>query len=403
MFEIGSEFHYEEINDRENLLSVFERTAEKAQRHTEFLRCGRDAIGFVADDIIAGAEGVSADAGNEGRYIVFMPALSCDSMVRPFEARNFEVCYYKLSENLFVNEEDLLNKMKEADESPDGQNLTVLLMNFYGTADIQKTAEKVREMFPKAVLIEDVTHIIMEPERYIRKGNCVNYLVGSIRKWLGIPDGAVAFSDGEFLMGALTGESDFTELRRIALSEKAEYLKNGDPELKVHFRKLLSDAEDSLMDGLDPYIMSDESAEYLENIDALTICEKRYNNYHNLYSMLKANPLYDKAFRLLPECEKGEGASTPFMLPIILDIDFMRRSAITEEGKSITRDEFEKMLAQKGIYAPVLWPISKEAAKACSVSKNFSENMLAFWIDQRYDRFHMERINEVLSEELSRL
>ena len=87
----------------------------------------------------------------------------------------------------------------------------------------------------------------------------------------------------------------------------------------------------------------------------------------------------------------------------VLDIDFMRRSAITEEGKNITRDEFEQRLAKRGVYAPVLWPISKEAASTCENAKTFSEHMLAFWIDQRYSRFDMVQIAEVFYDELSRL
>ena len=401
MFEIGSEFHYEEINERENLISVFERTAEKAGRYALFLRCGRDAIGFVADDMIAR---YTADTGEKDeRMTVFMPALSCDSMVRPFEVRGFEVEYYRLKDNYTPDTDYLIQRIEAADNSGDGRKMSVLLMNYFGIADVRKTAEILRQQFSQLVIIEDVTHILMEPESYCLGDSPMNYQVGSIRKWMGIPDGAVAIAKEEFLMGALTGESDFAELRRIALSEKTDYLRNGDSELKAHFRKLLSDAEDSLEDGLDPYIISEESADYLENIDALTICERRYYNYHNLYALLSENPLCGKSFHLLPENEKGDTAATPFMLPIILDIEFMRRSAITEEGRNITRDAFEQILAKKGVYAPVLWPISDEAKKVCDMSKQFSENMLAFWIDQRYDRFHMERINEVLSEELGKL
>ena len=130
-----------------------------------------------------------------------------------------------------------------------------------------------------------------------------------------------------------------------------------------------------------------------------------WKNYKNLYRLLKEAPLFDKAYRLLPEipANDDEYEYTPFMLPIVLDIDFMKRSAITDEGKSITRDGFERRLAGRGVYAPVLWPISKEAADTCANSGSFSDNMLAFWIDQRYSRFDMERVAEILRDELSRL
>jgi len=397
MYEIGSEFHFEKNNVRENLIEVFEHAASKSGRNVAFLRCGRDAIGFVADDIIAKME----DAGDDslGKK-VFLPALSCDSMVRPFEVRGFDVSFYRLKEDLTVDTEYLISEMGKV---TDNSKLSVLFMNFYGIADTTEASKAVRESFANAAIIEDVTHILLEPEKYLEtdKAAYVDYHVGSIRKWLGVPDGALAISKDEFVMGALTGETDFSLLRMEALKEKTQYLDNGDEELKVHFRKLLSDAEDSLSDGLDPYHMSDESAEYLKSIDALYMSEKRAMNYHNLYSMLKALPIYGKAFRLLKEEDYEE--FTPFMLPIVLDIDFMRRSAITEEGKTITRDGFEKVLASKGVYAPVLWPISEEAAKTCPVSESFADKMLAFWIDQRYNRFDMERICEVLDESLAQI
>jgi hypothetical protein len=280
-------------------------------------------------------------------------------------------------------------------------------MNFFGTAPVSEVSEAVKERCPEAILIEDVTHILLEPEKYMSAASAADYHVGSIRKWLGVPDGAIAVSKDEFVMGALTGDTDFTELRAMAQHEKTEYLETGDQELKSHFRKLLADAEESLSDGLDPFLMSDNSAEYLKTVELDSIISRRSVNYRCLYKALSDMPLCGKAFRLLPEITGGDDgldyAYTPFMLPIVLDIDFIRRSAITEEGKKMTRDAFERRLAESGIYAPVLWPISEEAAAACENSKSFSENMLTFWIDQRYDRFDMEHVAEVLSDELSRL
>ena len=394
MYEIGSEFFLEKVNERENLIDVFSRGCEKNGRTIEFLRCGRDAIGFVCDDLIAQKE----------KGIVFIPALSCDSMVKPFEVRGFETAFYRLKDNLTIDTDYLMESISGVIESGKYKesSITVLLMNHFGIADIKESAAALKKAYPDICLIEDVTHIIMEPSKYITEGSDdIDYTVGSLRKWMGIPDGAIAIGKNEFLMGALTGETDFSSLRLQALTEKREYMKEGGDELKNHFRTLLSDAEDSLSDGLDPYIMSEYSAEYLSDIDILSVCEKRNSNYHNLYSLLEKLPLCGKAFNLLPEIEDEE--LTPFMLPIVLDIDFMRRSAITDEGRDITRDGFEKKLAEKGIYAPVLWPISPKAASVCKVSEKFSENMLSFYIDQRYNRFDMINISEVLMSELSAL
>ncbi len=390
MYEIGSEFFFEEINERENLIGAFLEESRKYGKTLEFLRCGRDAIGFVCDDIIA----------RKDKGLAIVPALACDSMVKPFEVRGFETEYYKISDSLKVDEDYLIGVIRKALDcgNYEEDRISVLLMNYYGIANIDDIAAKLRESFPKITLIEDVTHIIMEPENYLCRES-IDYTVGSLRKWLGIPDGAIAAGKNEFLMGALTGETDFSSMRRQAQQEKNEYMKSGDGDLKTHFRGLLADAEDTLNDGLDPYIMTDFSADYLSRIDILSICDRRSSNYHNLYKLFEKLPLCGKAFHMLPEVKDGE--FTPFMLPIVLDIDFMRRSAITDEGRGITRDGFEQKLAQKGIYAPVLWPIADEAAGVCASSGDFSENMLAFPIDQRYNRFDMVQISEVLMQELS--
>ena len=398
MYEIGSEFNFLKTSKRQNLVASLSEIAQNNDRYAEFLRCGRDAIGFIADDVIA---------KNDDEIRVLMPALACDSMVRPFEVRGLGISYYALGENLSVDENDLIGKISEitGDDNEEKVTPVILLMNFFGCTRISEVTKKIKDTCRKAIIIEDVTHILMDPDKYLVQDILADYHVGSIRKWLGVPDGAVAISSTEFVMGALTGETDFTALRTEALIEKTEYLDNGDQELKAHFRKLLSDAEDSLSDGLDPYHMSDVSADYLSDLDTGYIRTRRSANYRNLYKMLKEAPLCDKAYRLLPEIPESDNGyeSTPFMLPIVLDVDFLRRSAITDDGKAITRDDFEKRLAQRGVYAPVLWPISDEAGKVDENARHFSENMLAFWIDQRYNRFDMEQVAEILNDELSRL
>ncbi|MCR5657649.1 MAG: hypothetical protein K6G06_09330 [Butyrivibrio sp.] len=395
MYEIGSEFNFEKINDRTDFIELLSHEAEKKNRYIEFLRCGRDAIGFVADDIIARSKTFDDDADRASK--VFIPALSCDSMVKPFEVRGFEVVFYRLNEDLSVDK-DYLEELIAFEKRP-----VVLVMNLFGITDTGALSQSLKAKNENTILIEDVTHIITEPENFLGgEGESLSdYHVGSIRKWLGVPDGAVAISKSEFVMGALTGETDFSVLRAQAMEEKTRYLDNGDQNLKTHFRALLSEAEDSLNDGLDPYIMSDLSADYLSEMDLDNLQHRRRVNYDTLYKALKELPLCGKAFKLYDKVDTD--AQTPFMLQIVLDIDFMQRSAITDEGKSITRDMFERKLAENGLYAPVLWPIYDEARAVCKVASDFSDNMLAFWIDQRYSRFDMENVAEIFADTLSKI
>jgi hypothetical protein len=70
----------------------------------------------------------------------------------------------------------------------------------------------------------------------------------------------------------------------------------------------------------------------------------------------------------------------PFSLPILVE----------------NRDEVQKKLAQRGVYAPVLWPISDEARRVCEVSAYVSDRMLSLPIDQRYNYDDIEDIASIV-------
>lgn len=264
----------------------------------------------------------------------------------------------------------------------------VLTMNLYGCADQRKYNEMLRRKYPQLVLVEDVTHLLLNPELYDTES--ADYCIGSIRKWMGVPDGAVVISSSGMIHAAMqTEETKFTRLRAQAQHLKADYLDLGDPELKTRFRGMLSEAENSLEDGRHPHEMTALSRELLSHVDLSRMRYRRSVNYHCLYSLLRNMTECGQYFRLLPEVPEE---IAPFTLPVILNPDRL------PEGQS--RDAFERCLAARGVYAPVLWPIDDRARSACAVSAEIADQMLAFWIDQRYDRFDMEHVAEVFREEL---
>lgn len=403
-YEIGSEFNYEPSEQGEDLLSLFRGRGEAC-----FTRCGRDAIGLIAEDIRrkkqpsgkSGDAPETAGAEEPSAYMAFLPALSCDSMVLPFRTHGFEVCFYALRKDLTPDLQSLQGLLRQKMQSrricP-----AVLLMNLFGSADIHAAAEQIRIGCPSAVIIEDITHLLFNPEK--QETHCADYLIGSIRKWLGVPDGAAAVSlSGGFRAEAEQRETAFTTLRAEALRLKTEYLRTGDPDTKKKFRALFSQAEQSLDDGMLPAAMSEQSRRYLSCIDMERIRSRRTANYHALYKALAVLPENGTAFRMLPELPE---TTVPFMLPVVLrhadEPDSARRhSPDTPDRTDLSgRDVFEKQLAARNLYAPVLWPIAEEAAACCPVSRDFSEHMLAFWIDQRYGPDDMLHAAAVFTEEL---
>lgn len=402
-YEIGSEFNYEPSERGEDLLSLFRGRGEAV-----FTRCGRDAIGLIAEDIRlkkqpagkAGDAPETAGAEEPVTYMAFLPALSCDSMFLPFRTHGFEVYFYALREDLTPDLQFLQGLLRQKMQ---GRRIcpAVLLMNLFGTADIHAAAEQIRITFPSAVIIEDITHLLFNPEK--QETRCADYLIGSIRKWLGVPDGAAAVSlSGEFRAEAEERETAFTTLRAEALRMKTEYLQTGEPDTKKKFRALFAQAEQSLDDGACPVALSEQSRRYLSCIDTDRIRSRRTANYHALYKALAALPENGRTFRMLPELPE---TTVPFMLPVVLQYaDAGDRVGRQQDVQSRTelsgRDAFEKQLAARNLYAPVLWPIAEAAAACCPVSRDFSEHMLAFWIDQRYEPDDMLHAAAVFAEEL---
>ena len=86
---------------------------------------------------------------------------------------------------------------------------------------------------------------------------------------------------------------------------------------------------------------------------------------------------------LVPGLERSfEGA--PFSLPILVD----------------DRDNVQRRLAQKGVYAPLLWPVCDQARNICPVSANMADRMLSIPVDQRYDWDDIEEISKIVLENI---
>ncbi len=441
MREIGSEYHMDPADGGEDLVSVLKCEAGAAGRGIRFLRCGRDALGFIADEIArrgagAAGEGASdvagaADAG--AARTLYIPALCCDSMVLPFSRRGWHIEYYRLKSDLSADTGhlcSLIDKAGAVDGAADGTLSdavevpapVVLVMNYYGLVATEEVRRCIRERCPDAVIIEDVTHRVFSPAEFLNDDIPADYHIGSIRKWMGVTDGsfvtgpadmgdAAEAADAATETAAATGTagasdttddsvSDFTRLRRQALLEKRDYIFSEDrPQtLKDHFRGLFGEAEDSLEDGIYPMPMSDVAREILKTCDLQGMRARRRENFRVLRECLAADPLCGEMYEIqnpdaeIPDC--------PFMLPIVMHTDHIRESAHTAAGRSITRDRFENKLAARGVYAPVLWPIDAQAAEVCDVSRRFAQNMLAFYIDQRYEADDMRYAAEVFGDEL---
>ncbi len=223
MREIGSEYHMDPADGGEDLVSVLKCEAVAAGRGIRFLRCGRDALGFIADEIAR--KGAEAAGGCTARTL-YIPALCCDSMVLPFSRRGWHIEYYRLKSDLSADTEhlcSLIDKAGTVDGAADGTLSdavevpapVVLVMNYYGLVATEEVRRCIRERCPDAVIIEDVTHRVFSPAEFLNDDISADYHIGSIRKWMGVTDGS--FVTGPVDMGDVAETADAKLLRRRVL------------------------------------------------------------------------------------------------------------------------------------------------------------------------------------------
>lgn len=355
MKEIGSEFSLYSRND------YYFRRIKSLGKSVRFLRCGRDAIGYVADLL-------SKESG-----IVLMPAYCCDSMVNPFIIRGWKIIYYPINEDLSVDFENLISIAENY--TPD----IILLMNFFGIAETSDTIRLIRDKWSDITIIEDITHSLFDLEEIY--SDQVDYYIGSIRKWFGIPDGALVISNRNFESEIKYYETDFVTLRSQGLSLKEEYNHTNDPDTKFIFRKMLSDAEVSLDNGRYPCSISYESQYILDNMNVETLRNNRKLNAKVLLNCLSTVPKVK-----FPKGIENILKTTPFSIPILV------------ENRTFIQNE----LASNGIYCSLLWPLSEEARKMSPFAKMMESSMLSIPIDQRYDASDMNIIYNAISNLLKK-
>lgn len=324
-------------------------------REMTYLRTGREALLYASCNCKPGKDAV-----------ILCPAYSCWSMIAPFKSSGWTVVYYKLNSDLTVDE-DYLEKILPG-VKPDA----ILTMNYYGSASTVSAVQVVKAYNEKITVIEDFSHCSFCLDSIYNEQ--VDFYVTSIRKSIGVCDGALIMSKKPTNRQYIGADApDFGELRLGAQRRKGRYGVTKSLDDKDIFLAELRQGEAMIdkLSGIHP--ISEVSMKMLEAINGEEIAFIRRENIKHLWEELRWD------VNMIPGIEKSfKGA--PFSLPILVD----------------NRDEVQKQLAQKGVYAPVLWPIDSVARMTCENSAYISDHMLSLPVDQRYDWDDIEDIAKIV-------
>lgn len=351
VFEIGSEYDWNSnVNFWQTINNEERFNGDSAT--SKFLRSGRDALRFIAKAL------------SPMKNTVFMPALCCSCMPEPFSDENYEIIYYKLTSDFKVNVEDVLSKLKP--------NSIFLFMNYFAIPSLNKgDLEKITRFQNNVTTVEDITHDFLK--RGVETFNA-DITVCSIRKWFAIPDGGMLFS--KVSLPEITIEQDpfFANKRISAMKRKSRYLLNGEIEEKDQFRAELSEANQYIDTVKNVGAMAVKSMYFIKHIDLAHMYMTRLKHCRYLYDKLSGLT----SMRLIGR----ESLESTLYLPILV----------------AQQSDVQKKLAERGIYAPVIWPIPELAQGVCKIADDVANHMLGIPCDHRYTNEEIKKMAQIIRE-----
>lgn len=310
---------------------------------------------------------------NKGIDTVFIPALCCVSMVQAFIQIGMKVVYYRLDSHLRIDYDYLDINFRS--------NSLLLLIKYHGMNTYESDAIKhIVSKYNNIQIVQDCTQHIFTDDLY---DDLADYHIGSLRKWIAIPDGAFLFSRNAVNLKDAVVKSDNDEFVRVAyeaMVEKTEYLMSGCKELKKQYREKNAYCMNYLREKIIPTELSFIAKNIISNdIDFQDVIYQRRNNY---------NILHDAICKRHPDILRFTvGQECPLCFPLFVN----------------NRNNIQMILAEKGVFCQVLWPLPEAARIICNNSLNYSEHTLAIPCDQRYSREDMnvisKMINEIIDEE----
>ena len=322
-----------------------------------WLSTGRSSIKYVLIDI--------EKRNVELKKVAVLPSFTCDTVFEPFIKAGYEIYYYPVNKDLTTTSDAILDTVYKYDAS------IVLFHRYFGfnTLDnlVDVMCESLRSM--GKYTIEDCTQCLYSG--FPRSQS--DYIVGSIRKWAGTPDGGFAVCrKNNFSM-----KPNQTDMTLEQAKVKASYYKyrflfehEGD---KGEMLTMYREAEDILEKQTDVFAISEMSARVQANLDANNLICKRKENYKILFQSLQEpiKPLFEL-----------ENNVVPLYFPILVE----------------DRTPLQKHLVNNAIYAPVVWPKDEQQPTQCEGAENAYKHLLCVPIDQRYNTDDMNRIVSVINK-----
>lgn len=291
--------------------------------------------------------------------IALLPAFTCHSVLHPFLQNGYKVFPYRVNTDLSIDPEAFIEDVKTYQPS------VVLVHSYFGfdtTGNLQSIVDELKSI--GVFIIEDLTQRLFSTFQCL-SSNCQ---VGSIRKWMPIPDGAFVST---LLSDIIDEDKELAQAKMEAMMAKGDYIVDDKGEKSV-FRQLLKDAEDLLDSRTRSYRMSKASKLIFNSFNLHELAKRRSDNYRFLVHGMRDIEDFEILFPDL------DNSAVPFLLPVLVKKN---------------RKALQQYLASKDIFPTVIWACPQLFINLIDNQAQYVyDSILCFHCDQRYDIEDMQRI-----------
>ena len=286
---------------------------------------------------------------------VWMPDWLCYSMVEAAKKAEFDVRFYELDEEYKATTEAL-------DHSGFRDGDVVLMVNYFGLQDLLPVAQKIKNAYPTAIVIEDDVQAYWCFSE--RENPFADYRFTSLRKSFAIPDGGIVKT--KHPMRIAIEKNTFFSYKIEAGVMKS---RRGCGGIKDEdYLRLFELGEEAINRNYNS-VMSESATRLFAGTDSQEVKRRRIDN-----AKVVLDGLLEMGIRPMIEVSPG---AVPLFIPVFLE----------------NRDEVRKNMFLHGVFCPVHWPSEGLPVKR---GVEMAKNELSLIIDQRYGESEILSIIELM-------
>ncbi len=302
------------------------------------------------------------DMDIKGRKIAYVPAYTCETVLSAYLKAGFNLRFYD------TDPEGLVPQFRK--EDLEGASVFGIC-GYYGF--IRYDGNFVKYAREKGIeVLLDITHSPFYFEKY------ASYEAGSLRKWMGIASGGIAFkSGGPFNVTLLPPDGEHIKGRYKAMEERSIALADKDKSYDEKASETFWNTELRLRKMFDAYDSDEYSKDVIRHYDFDSMIRARRDNFNTVISSLEECRGWRPVFKELRDND------VPSHFTLYAD----------------DRENMQEFLRKRGVSSTVYWP---EPPMLDDISrypgaKYILQHIMSIQLDQRYKKEDMQFLASVLN------